>query len=220
MDSWLAAADLLLGAECPGCCAAATSVCRSCCDATRPLPMSVSTRVTVGARVVVGQHYEGVLRRIIARWKADGQGSSGAHLTAFLAHHLAAAIVTCEPGSMIRLVTVPTTRGARLRRGADLVAEVASAAATLLRDEAGVDATVVGGLSRSARTVTQKSLGARERAQNLAGAFVAAARLPGRGEVIVVDDVVTTGATAAEAVRALRARGHVVHGMAAIAATP
>nr|MDT0665833.1 phosphoribosyltransferase family protein [Micromonospora sp. DSM 115978] len=65
-----------------------------------------------------------------------------------------------------------------------------------------------------------------DRAENLAGAFVArltADQLPRRWRevpLVVVDDVVTTGATVAEAVRALRAEGHSVVGCAVVAATP
>jgi predicted amidophosphoribosyltransferase len=56
---------------------------------------------------------------------------------------------------------------------------------------------------------------ARER--NLAGRVLARGRLP-RTEVLVVDDIVTTGATARESVRALRAAGVRVAAVLAIAA--
>jgi predicted amidophosphoribosyltransferase len=66
-------------------------------------------------------------------------------------------------------------------------------------------------------------LDAVSRARNLAGAF-AARPAPGRptggATAIVVDDVVTTGATLREAARALRAAGWRVTGAAVVAATP
>jgi len=216
----IAAADLLLGAACPGCGAAGVGVCRGCAERVRPAPVMVTTRRTVGVPVVAGQQYDDALRRIVMRWKASGDDHARAPLAALLSHHLAAAIVAIGPRQPILLVPVPAARMARLRRGADIVRDLADRAAVVLGSELGLDVAVVRALARSGRAEPQKSLDARARARNLVDAFSAVARVRANGSLIVVDDVVTTGATAAEAVRALRARGHPVAGVAAVAATP
>jgi predicted amidophosphoribosyltransferase len=64
----------------------------------------------------------------------------------------------------------------------------------------------------------QAGLDTSGRARNLAGAL-AARRCADGLRVVVVDDVVTTGATLAEATRALRAAGAEVLGAAVVAAT-
>lgn len=61
-------------------------------------------------------------------------------------------------------------------------------------------------------------LGVEDRSSNLSGAMIAH---PVRvGTAVVVDDIVTSGATGSEAARALRAAGWTVAGVAAVALTP
>ena len=68
------------------------------------------------------------------------------------------------------------------------------------------------------RVADQSGLDAAGRSANLAGALRASSDLSGV-PVVVVDDVVTTGATLVEAARALRDAGALVRGAAVVAAT-
>jgi ComF family protein len=100
------------------------------------------------------------------------------------------------------IVPVPLHRVRRRERGYDQAEALARAFA--LR----TGAPLVRGLVRTRATRQQARLGAAERAANLAGGFRVAlpAALAGR-RVALVDDVVTTGATAAAAAEAVRAAG-------------
>jgi ComF family protein len=215
MDLATAAADLLLGAACPGCGRPSRALCSACATAISPRPAVVRTRPLAVA--ASGEH-SGVLRLAIVAWKEEGRTS----LLRPLAHLLAASVVEVarDVSDPIVLVPVPTSRRSRLARGADVVDQLARGAALLLRD-VGTDVTVRQALRVARPTADQSGLGARARARNLAGAFAlrSGGHLAGR-HVMVVDDIVTTGATLGEAVRALTAAGLSPRAAAVIAHRP
>lgn len=213
----MAAADLLVGAACPGCGRPALAVCAACARAIRPDPDAVTTAAAARHLTITaaGQH-SGVLRRVVLGWKEQGRFP----LTEVLAHHLAAAVVGAVDHDEVCLVPVPTAWAAQWRRGDDLMLSLARATAVRL-DSVGHRATVHPVLSRTRRTRDQAGLGADDRARNLNGAFAMdRRRLPPRVPLLIVDDIVTTGSTLAEAARALAVRGWGVHGAATVAATP
>ena len=86
----------------------------------------------------------------------------------------------------------------------------------------GVQAQVVRGLRQVRVPADQSGLGAAQRAANVSGALAArrqAVPALDRASVVVVDDVVTTGATLAESARALRVAGIEPRAVAVVAAT-
>jgi len=109
------------------------------------------------------------------------------------------------------LVPVPLHRERLAQRGYNQAALLARALAGLTRADSRPRA-----LQRTLATTQQARLGREARAANVRGAFHAEVSLAGR-RVLLVDDVVTTGATAEGSIRALRDRGARVVGVVAIA---
>jgi predicted amidophosphoribosyltransferase len=99
---------------------------------------------------------------------------------------------------------VPVHPARRRDRGFDQAEELARVMAADLR------LPVLGSLERRRRTAAQHALGRDERASNVGGVFGAIAterpRIAGRW-FIVVDDILTTGATLSDCARALRDNG-------------
>jgi predicted amidophosphoribosyltransferase len=169
-----------------------------------------------GVPVVAAGLHEGVLRAAVLSWKRGGH----TRLTPVLATLLAASVCRLQPADDVVLVPVPTTRHSRRRRGGDRVGELAEAAAGRLRST-GYRCVVVRALTFERVPADQVGLGATERRANVAGALRRSRRdLPGGADVVVVDDVVTTGATLAEAVRVLATTGTGVTGAAVLATRP
>jgi len=109
------------------------------------------------------------------------------------------------------LVAVPLTRARERERGFNQAALLASHLATA----SGLPVKP-GWLSRRHGTRSQTELTAEERRANVAGAFAASPHAAG-AHVLVVDDILTTGATAAECARTLRAAGARSVGVLAVA---
>jgi predicted amidophosphoribosyltransferase len=163
--------------------------------------------------------YDGAVRAALLGLKEHGRTG----LTAPLAGGLAASVRAAAPdGASIALVPVPSTAAARRARGDDPLLRLARAAADRL-DGPDVPVRVVRGLRHARRTVDQAGLGSLARAANLSGALAlrrpALPVLDRLDLVVLVDDIVTTGATLAEAARALGVGGVPVHAAAVVAGT-
>jgi predicted amidophosphoribosyltransferase len=105
----------------------------------------------------------------------------------------------------LTLVPIPSSSRSVAARGHDPVRRIARAAARELRRD-GVPARVLAVLRQRRTVADQAGLSARERAANLDGALElvpGSGRLLSAGEALLVDDVMTTGASLAEAARAL-----------------
>ncbi|MFF5253587.1 ComF family protein [Streptomyces leeuwenhoekii] len=108
----------------------------------------------------------------------------------------------------VLLVPVPSARRAVRARGHDPARRIALAAAGELR-RSGTPARMLAALRHRRAVADQSGLDSRQRWDNLAGALAvvpgAARLLRGAAAVVLVDDVMTTGASLAEAARAVRA---------------
>lgn len=162
----------------------------------------------------------GPVHGLVVAWKDGGRRDVDAALAASMiaaGETLAAALgeVTCR----VDVVPVPSSPRSTLRRGCVPVVGLAAALAAGLR-AGGVgarpDARV---LRRRLGVRDQAGLGRDARGRNLAGALVA---LPTDSDVpvLVVDDVLTTGATLAAVHDTLARAGRSVLGAVVLAATP
>lgn len=192
--------------ECAGCAAADRALCGSCAAA---LAARVTTHdLADGTRVWAALAYDGVVRRCILAFKEQGRTDVAAALARPLAAALDAALDALPPGD-VHVVPVPSGRAAWRRRGyAPVLA--------LLRS-AGVPAARWLAPARAANV--QKALDVEARHANRECSMRALPGIRGR-RVVLVDDVLTTGATLGEAARAVRVGGGEVVGAVVLAYTP
>ncbi|MDR5699836.1 ComF family protein [Agromyces aerolatus] len=198
---------VLLPVTCAGCGRPDRAVCETC---VRELAPDVRRIDRAGVEVCAAHEYGGAVARTIGAFKDGGRTDAAGALAHALLAAVRAALAASGPGPRVELCTIPATPEARRARGYDpvprLLARVRLRPARELR------------IVR--RREDQAALGVEARRLNAAGSLAARrGDLHGR-RFVVVDDVLTTGATVAEAVRALRAGGAEVAGAAVIAETP
>ena len=135
--------------------------------------------------------YRGVARDALMTFKLGGERRAARPMAALIAQRV---------GPIDANVTtfVPASRSSMAERGFNTARELARALAPLIR------VPCAGLLQKTRETSDQASLGRADRRSNLAGAFRARAAAD---RVVLVDDVMTTGATADACARALRAAG-------------
>ncbi|MGW8484222.1 ComF family protein [Microbacterium sp. NPDC055903] len=188
---------LLLGASCAGCDAPGWMLCEGCAEAVAPAPLRA--RLPRGGEATAALAFEGVAARCVRALKEEG--------ATMLARPLGAALAAVIPPNAL-CVPVPTRPSAFRARGyrvPELLIRAAGARPVRL-------------LASTGRASDQRLLGREQRAMNVAGTMRATRAGDGRA-VVVVDDVVTTGATLSEASAVLTRAGFDVVGCVALAAT-
>jgi predicted amidophosphoribosyltransferase len=211
--------DLVLPEDCAGCGEVSGALCAHCLSLFRrpgelvwpdPVPQGLPPPFSVAA-------YDGAVRSVLLAHKEHGRLA----LAGALGTALAGAVIAGCGRHPVAVVPVPSTRAATRRRGHDPTDRVTRAAVVELQRQ-GVDATRFPLLCHGRPVRDQAGLSVEERMANLSGALVVRPRstpLLQRCRVVVVDDVMTTGATLAEAARALTAAGATVPAVATVAAT-
>lgn len=223
--SWAALAELFLGASCAGCAGGGPPLCDECrvalagpprSTAPTPCPPGFPATWTAGA-------YEGVLRSVVLAHKERAHLALARPLGDVLATVVCAAqsAAGVDPYEPCVLVPVPSSRRRVRERGHDPLLRITRVASRQLRHRQR-DRVVLPVLRQRRQVADQAGLNTVGRQANLADSLwvpTSLVRLVRGRRVVLVDDVVTTGATLTEAARALRVAGVDVVVAATIAAT-
>lgn len=207
----LDAASLVAPVDCAGCGAPDRALCAACAAELAPDPRTAVLDVAPGWSIplVAGIAYDAVARAAILALKEDGRTELARSLRAPLLAALELAYTLPEARGAL-LVPVPGSPSALGRRGFQPV--------ELLARRAGLATTRALALRPEPDAGSQKQRSLAERTRARAEPLVVRA-LDGRS-VVLLDDVVTSGATLRASARALERAGAAVVGCAAIAATP
>ncbi|MGV9846729.1 ComF family protein [Streptomyces fungicidicus] len=221
-DWWQDLTDLVLPAECGGCGRPRAVLCARCRGAlsgagpcrVRPVPepaglppVHAAARYADEVRATLLAHKE---RGALALSRPLGEALADAVRAGLRAARTPCAGDGVPSGGLrpVLLVPVPSARRAVRARGHDPARRIAYAAAGELR-RSGVPVRVLSALRQRRDVADQSGLGSRQRLANLAGALTVTRgceRLLSACRVVLVDDLMTTGASLAEAARAVRGR--------------
>lgn len=209
--------DLLLPRECGGCGRTGTLWCRECAELMRDHPVQLSPRVDPGVPVWALGRYDGPRRRSVIEMKERGRRDLSTPLGIAVAGALATLERWGELGTGIRdpivLVPAPTRARAARSRGGDPVRRVAESVREKRETGSAVARPIrVCPILRMTRGVRDSvGLSAADRVTNVNGRVsldtTAISSMAQDCDIVVLDDVLTTGATAAESVRALSLSG-------------
>lgn len=193
--------DLILPRECGGCGMPGVGWCAGCARSLAGPPVRVRPRADPGVPCwALGEH-RGARRRAVVALKDRNRRDLAVPLGRALARGLD---TLRDPDRALVLVPAPSRRSAARVRGGDPVGRVARVAASWLVDCRAVPALRMRGAVRDSVGLdpAQRRANLHGRIATRPGPRLDALFVP-NAEVVLVDDVLTTGATAGESVRTL-----------------
>jgi predicted amidophosphoribosyltransferase len=207
--------DLVLPLTCGGCGVPATRWCATCAGTLRVAddqPHLVTVRHDPGVPVFALGRYAGPRRHAVVALKEHGRSDLLVPLSRVLALGVHRLLSWGIVGLPLAIVPAPTRRSSARRRGGDPVTRLIAGAV------AGHDQIVIVPALRMKESARDSvGLNGRSRERNITGRVLVARQPPIAADVLLVDDIVTTGATASESVRVLRSAGADVAGVLALA---
>lgn len=193
MSAFAELSQLIFPSRCFSCRVLGPSICSACRSDWHPHYYKTKfDGLTVHSALV----YTPTASKIILAAKESGLRGADELLMDAITHVLEKAI---PDNTLYRLIPVPSSKASQRRRGRSFIVDLVSQ----ISQRTGIP--MIDCLQLSRRVLDQSGLHRDERATNLAGAFTLSSRA--RGELILVDDVVTTGATLREAARAVNSQG-------------
>jgi ComF family protein len=191
--------DLVYPKKCPGCHIPSINICVDCKSFWQGPPVTIVLDQNKVPVISVAQ-YRNEVRSVLLAYKENGERESGKVLTEALIR----ARLEIVRDSICTLVPIPSNPKSIRRRGRDFLMDLC----TQVSIQSGDNVLSLFAVNRNVKD--QSKLDEKQRSQNLVGAFDCNSKnlnLALRSPVILVDDLLTTGATLREAVRALGQRG-------------
>ena len=197
--------QLLFPSRCFGCQKLGPSICSACRSSWHP--HYYRTKFD-DLKVHSALLYTPTASKILLAAKESGLKGADELIIAALAHAIEKSKIN---PALSRLVPIPSSKSSQRRRGRSFVVDIVEQ----LSLRTGIQ--MLDCLQLTRRVLDQSGLHRQERATNLAGAFRVTSQV--RGELILVDDVVTTGATLREAFRAVNSQSfHAIGSVCAVTA--
>ena len=139
---------------------------------------------------------------VILAAKESGNRTARNLLASSIANSLTYAIQQLKLGSEVMLVTIPSRSSAIRKRGRDHITELAAEIISITSSK-GIKISHQSILHLTKQVKDQSNLNKSQRIQNMSGAYLANYPESSISNLIIIDDLITTGASIHEAIRAL-----------------
>jgi predicted amidophosphoribosyltransferase len=185
--------QLVFPGRCLGCHTLSSVICANCLEQWQVSKFKTKySELTVHSAIL----YTPVAAKIILAAKENGTATADQLLIQAIMGQIHTTAVDLQ---RIRLVPIPSSKRSIRSRGRSFMADIVRQ----ISNQMGIP--MLDCLELTGKTTDQSGLNRQQRLENMKGSM--SMKTMARGELILIDDVITTGATLKEAARALNSQG-------------